>query len=376
MPAAPFHAKLLRHSRGLGLVEVAGEVDMNTAQELGDVLAAALQCKPNRLVVDLSAVGFIDSIGLRCWSRTPSSLFAQRHLVRDRRREEAHAGLRDHRPPRRPHLPSDARRRPPLTVPADQPQRVTPSRLIFRSLRTPLICCARASACATTSTNTAPVEEAVGQVVLAVDEACTNALRHSGTTQDLEIHLGFTADDLVVQVRDHGCGFDATRFDPGHVPDPLANDGRGMYLMSNLMDDVQFSSEGGLLVRMVKRAVRRPDSPVVTAEAGQNDVGADLEYWRSRRRSGDRGDGRGVRRARLGVPVRSTATRRLSTCTAWTWSTRTGRSIWEVFPAAGSLTIGPGVRRGMQLGISSIVEFLSPASTAGWSAASTRRAAG
>jgi anti-sigma B factor antagonist len=64
MPAAPFHAQLLRNSHSVRLVEVAGEVDMNTAQELGDVLAAAVQDKPERVVVDLSAVGFIDSMGL------------------------------------------------------------------------------------------------------------------------------------------------------------------------------------------------------------------------------------------------------------------------------------------------------------------------
>ena len=64
MPAAPFHAKLLRHSHGLVLVDVAGEIDMHTAQDLGEVLAAALRLGSCRIVVDLTAVGFIDSVGL------------------------------------------------------------------------------------------------------------------------------------------------------------------------------------------------------------------------------------------------------------------------------------------------------------------------
>lgn len=64
MPAAPFHARLDWHSHGVGVVDVAGEVDMNTARELGEVLAAALGSRPDRLIVDLTGVGFIDSMGL------------------------------------------------------------------------------------------------------------------------------------------------------------------------------------------------------------------------------------------------------------------------------------------------------------------------
>ena len=37
-----------------------------------------------------------------------------------------------------------------------------------------------------------------------------------------------------------------------------------------------------------------------------------------------------------------------------------GRSVWEVFPSAEELPVGPALRRAMQLGVSSIVEFLSP----------------
>ncbi len=64
MPVAPFRAELQWPERGIGLVAVAGEIDMHTAQQLGDTLAVAREGEPRRLIVDLSAVGFIDSIGL------------------------------------------------------------------------------------------------------------------------------------------------------------------------------------------------------------------------------------------------------------------------------------------------------------------------
>lgn len=64
MSAAPFRAELHWPSRGVGIVDVAGEIDMHTAQELGEVLAAAGEGQPHRLILDFTAVGFIDSIGL------------------------------------------------------------------------------------------------------------------------------------------------------------------------------------------------------------------------------------------------------------------------------------------------------------------------
>ena len=64
MSAAPFHVELHWPSPAVGVVDVAGEIDMHTAQELGEVLEAAGEEQPHRLIVDLSATGFIDSTGL------------------------------------------------------------------------------------------------------------------------------------------------------------------------------------------------------------------------------------------------------------------------------------------------------------------------
>jgi anti-sigma B factor antagonist len=76
MLATPFHAALLWPAPGIGLVEVSGEVDMNTAQELEAALAVALQGRPERLIVDLGAVGFIDSVGLSVLAQNAKLAFA------------------------------------------------------------------------------------------------------------------------------------------------------------------------------------------------------------------------------------------------------------------------------------------------------------
>ena len=45
----------------------------------------------------------------------------------------------------------------------------------------------------------------------------------------------------------------------------------------------------------------------------------------------------------------------------WALEEVRGRSIWDVFPAAEDMPVGQSVLRAMQLGISSIEEFVSPA---------------
>jgi PAS domain S-box-containing protein len=244
-------------------------------------------------------------------------------------------------------------------VPADRPQLVTASNLVFRIAPDPTQLVRSRERVRDYLYQHCSSEEAVDQVVLAVDEACTNALRHSGTTEDIEIHLGFEADDLIVEVRDHGCGLDTAGFDPSRPPDPLANDGRGLHLISRLLDEVQLGSNGGLSVRMVKRAVRRPDALIVTAEPGQDDADAVQSYRQARRRAAiaEMGEAFAALDWEYRFVYGNSAALDLYDLD---YEQAHGRSIWEVFPEADALPIGAAVRRGMQLGISSIVEFVSP----------------
>ena len=109
---------------------------------------------------------------------------------------------------------------------------------------------------------------AVDDVVLAVQEACTNAIRHSGSQEDIEVCLFAEEGDLVAEVRDAGHGFDVQAFDREAVPGPMSMDGRGLYLMSHVMDDLVLRRDGGLTVRMVKRSVVTHVAPVPAVEGG------------------------------------------------------------------------------------------------------------
>jgi anti-sigma regulatory factor (Ser/Thr protein kinase) len=111
----------------------------------------------------------------------------------------------------------------------------------------------------------------IDDVVLCVEEACTNAIRHSQAADDIEISLEFADGDLVALVRDNGRGFDVDAFDPEALPDLSSDRGRGLYLISHLSDEMELRRDGGLEVRMVKKAVTRSrdgDSDQVEHQTG------------------------------------------------------------------------------------------------------------
>jgi serine/threonine-protein kinase RsbW len=86
-------------------------------------------------------------------------------------------------------------------------------------------------------------------MTLAIREAAANAIKH-GNGQDpakiAEVIIDIDADTLSIRIRDQGEGFDT-----GDLPDPLAPEnilkgtGRGIFLMRQLMDEVDFRYNGG-----------------------------------------------------------------------------------------------------------------------------------
>ena len=62
----PFSTTVERRRNDQLIVWAAGEFDMNAEQGFMDVVTAAVDRKPQSMVVDLSKVGFLDSTGVRC----------------------------------------------------------------------------------------------------------------------------------------------------------------------------------------------------------------------------------------------------------------------------------------------------------------------
>ena len=91
-------------------------------------------------------------------------------------------------------------------------------------------------------------EDFYGNVLIAVTEAVNNAIQHGNKEQSsliVELNVSTSSDAFCFSVEDQGKGFD---FD--NLPDPtspeniLKENGRGIFLMKNLADEVCFENNG------------------------------------------------------------------------------------------------------------------------------------
>ncbi len=90
-----------------------------------------------------------------------------------------------------------------------------------------------------------------GHINLSICESVNNAIAH-GNKKDSNKWVKISAEvidkTLIVEVEDEGSGFNFTR-----LPDPTASEniknegGRGLYIISNLVDQVSFKKNGSII---------------------------------------------------------------------------------------------------------------------------------
>jgi serine/threonine-protein kinase RsbW len=104
-------------------------------------------------------------------------------------------------------------------------------------------------------------EGSTQDVAVALSEACTNVLKHSGPTDEYEVSLVIDDEQCVITVVDAGLGFDSTSLGLSHA-DTSAEQGRGIELMRALVDQVRFTSkpENGMTVHLEKTLTFADDS--------------------------------------------------------------------------------------------------------------------
>jgi serine/threonine-protein kinase RsbW len=99
---------------------------------------------------------------------------------------------------------------------------------------------------------------------VAVVEACLNAMEHGGGTMVVRLASDNASGrpGLVIEVEDHGRGFDPDDVPPRRPAPKLGSGPRrgwGLTLIRELMDEVQITSRPGMtLVRMLKYAENGP----------------------------------------------------------------------------------------------------------------------
>jgi serine/threonine-protein kinase RsbW len=114
-------------------------------------------------------------------------------------------------------------------------------------------------------------ETTTEHMTLAIREASANAIKHGNKQHPdklAEVVFEIDSEAITIQISDEGEGFV-----PEEVPDPLAPEnllkgtGRGIFLMRQLMDDVNFSfgNSGGTLVTL------RKTIPAATADSQEEE---------------------------------------------------------------------------------------------------------
>lgn len=108
-------------------------------------------------------------------------------------------------------------------------------------------------------------EDEIGNIALAVDEACTNIIKHAYkydpdrtiTVQVSSMKAGAAGRKFIIRILDNGKSFDPATYTPPDMPEyfkQLRRGGLGIILMRKLMDEVQYDTRPGRrnALRLVK----------------------------------------------------------------------------------------------------------------------------
>ena len=101
----------------------------------------------------------------------------------------------------------------------------------------------------------------VHDIEIALTEACTNVLKHSGPGDEYEVSFELDDETAILRVIDTGRGFDFASLQDATIA-PTDERGRGVSLMHALVDLVKFESkpEEGTIVHLEKRIDYRAGS--------------------------------------------------------------------------------------------------------------------
>jgi serine/threonine-protein kinase RsbW len=103
-------------------------------------------------------------------------------------------------------------------------------------------------------------EDCIGDIRLALSEACTNVLDHAADEDEYEVRIQVDDQRCVISVINTAHGFDASQLSSA-LPDPTSPRGRGVAIMRAVMDQVELRSdrEVGTIVQLEKTLALEPD---------------------------------------------------------------------------------------------------------------------
>ncbi len=85
-------------------------------------------------------------------------------------------------------------------------------------------------------------KEVLGSIILAVDEACSNIIRHSykdDHTCKIDLTMEITPKELCITIIDNGIEFDISAAQPRDITD-IKPGGLGVYIINQVMDALEY----------------------------------------------------------------------------------------------------------------------------------------
>lgn len=103
-------------------------------------------------------------------------------------------------------------------------------------------------------------DDCIEDIALAVTEACTNVVRHSGDGSGFEVRVNITDSQCRIVITDSGSGFEPSTVS---AAGQLAEHGRGIELMRMLVDELRYQpGTDGTSVTLVKELELQSGSPL------------------------------------------------------------------------------------------------------------------
>lgn len=91
-------------------------------------------------------------------------------------------------------------------------------------------------------------EESYGNVLVVATEATLNAIHHGSkddASKEIDFALTVEGKEVIVEVSDSGSGFDHSNLpDPTDPANIEKGSGRGIFIMKNLSDEIEFLNDG------------------------------------------------------------------------------------------------------------------------------------
>lgn len=96
------------------------------------------------------------------------------------------------------------------------------------------------------------LDDVYGNMLISITEAFTNAVVHGNKmdgSKEVQIELLDTPDSLVYSIKDSGVGFDYSELPDPTLPENLEKEtGRGIFLIENLADSLEFEDNGSRIL--------------------------------------------------------------------------------------------------------------------------------